>query len=151
MDDTLRLVTDTAVQFGLALLLVLVNTFGAYLVYRFRQWTELQVQNLRAQMSAEQLAVLDMGVKLAVQAAEQSGLADKAIATGAAKKTMAEKIVQSWLESRGIQFNALTISAAIERALLAGWQYPNEMHPMEATNKDTKFGLKFTPPSVAPA
>ena len=86
-------------------------------------WINSQIKNTRAQMSKEQLFLVETLIKQFVRAAEQSGLTGQIKAAGAEKKAFVLALVKAELAERGITLNLDTLDAMIEAAVndAFGW------------------------------
>lgn len=69
---------------------------------------------LRSKLGEARWAAIEQAVTYAVLAAEQSGLRNAALATGAAKKRLAMEIAQQLLHDRGIKIDATRLGELIE-------------------------------------
>lgn len=108
-------------NFILNLLLVLAVPAVVALTLGAWQFVKAKIAEVKAGMSLEHIQLLDSLVMMAVQAAEQSGLAGLIANEGAVKKAEAVRIVQDALRSRGWDTLADAvpeIAARIEAAIL---------------------------------
>lgn len=94
-------------------------------------WLNQKIQQVKGQMSAEQLAMADSVVRKLVQAAEQYDLGGTAQRTGLEKKAWVTAKVQAWLDESGIKLDALKIADLIEAAV------------MEELNKDKRPAIRI--------
>lgn len=81
---------------------------------------EDQVQLVRSKLTSEQLAILDLVVTRAVQAAEQSSEIGLILKEGQAKKEYALKIVQDELDRLGVPFDLVDAEHRVEAAINQG-------------------------------
>ena len=81
------------------------------------RWINAQMKNTRAQMSKEQLFLVETLIKQFVRAAEQSGLSGQVKAAGSEKKAFVIALLRQELEERGISLNLETLDAMIEAAV----------------------------------
>lgn len=93
---------------------VLLPVVLGYLVLWFNRATA----KLKAEISNEQLAVLESLAAQFVLAAEQSGLTNTIEDLGEAKKAMVIDLLQEAAKSRGIKVNVDELSALIEAAVV---------------------------------
>lgn len=109
---------------------------------------EDQVQLVRSKLTSEQLAILDLVVTRAVQAAEQSAEIGLILKEGKTKKEYALKIVQDELDRLGVPFDLVDaehrIEAAINQALE---QKPLGLATLEATPL-ASFEARYSKPVV---
>ena len=87
------------------------------LLTRLVTWINSQIKNTRAQMSKEQLFLVETLIKQFVRAAEQSGLTGQIKAAGAEKKAFVLALVKAELAERAISLNLDTLDAMIEAAV----------------------------------
>lgn len=81
------------------------------------KWINAQISSARAQMSREQLVLVETLIKQFVRAAEQSGLTGQLKAAGAEKKAFVIALISAELAERGIDLNLETLDAMIEAAV----------------------------------
>jgi len=106
-----------------ALLPVAVAVLAAYV----HQWLKQRQMEIEVRLSEHQKKMLREAVELAVKAAEQSGLWDKALETGKAKKEFALSWASRYLEEFGLTLDLETLSGLIEAAVwdeLTPWDSP---------------------------
>jgi hypothetical protein len=89
-----------------------------------RVWVNNHAQEVRARLSAEQRAELDAVVRIAVSAAEQSGLNAAAKQTYYDKKSEAVKMAGELLASRGVNLPVGELANRIEAMVLAEFNKP---------------------------
>jgi hypothetical protein len=106
--------TSTIVK---AVVEVLLTVALPFLLARLFQWLAQELKVVRSKLSIEQLALLSAIASMAVTAAQQSGLAGLIENIGTVKKQYAIQIVQSYLDSKGIDMDVSVIEAAIEAAV----------------------------------
>lgn len=109
---------DVAISKFLAILLqsILVVVIPV-LVVQARSWLQAMGAAAWAQFGVQQQALLRQVSSLAVQAAEQSGLAGLILNEGRAKKDLAMAIVERMLGQYGVTMESDVISSAIEAAV----------------------------------
>jgi len=72
---------------------------------------------LQGRLGAQRWTAIEDAVRFAVLAAEQSGLADKARASGLAKKELALDLAEQFLKARNITLDLEKLSALIEASV----------------------------------
>jgi predicted Holliday junction resolvase-like endonuclease len=81
-------------------------------------WLNQKIQQVKGQMSAQQLAMAESVISSMVKAAEQVDLAGAAKLAGWEKKMWVASRVQAWLDETGIKLDALKLTDLIEAAVL---------------------------------
>lgn len=85
------------------------------------QWVRAHVVEIRANFSLAQNALIDQFVAIAVQAVEQAHLKEQFYATGEEMLAAAVELVQSFLDSHGLQaIDVSELEARIRAAILEG-------------------------------
>ena len=108
-------VLQTIVEMALEILLPVVLGFAVV-------WLRAQIQNQKAKLDADQLAMAEAFVSSFVFAAEQSGLSEQISAAGEAKKEWVIAQVQAALDAKGIALDIEVISGLIEAAVYKAWK-----------------------------
>lgn len=91
------------------------------------QFYRVQSQQLQSRLSEDQRGFIDRAIKIAVQAAEQTGLAEQI--AGPEKRDMAVKLAQRFFDERGIRMDLASIVAMVESEVLT--QFNNPQMPQD--------------------
>ncbi len=77
-------------------------------------WLKSTLARAKTSLTKSQLFLVESGVRIFVEAAEQSGLWKSALATGAAKKAWVLEQATTWCASHGVPVDLPAIDAQIE-------------------------------------
>lgn len=108
-------------NFIVLIIFVAIGAAVPALAFAAWQFVNAKITEVKAGLSLEQLQLLDNLINMAVQAAQQAGLAGLISNLGSEKKIEAIRIVQDALRSRGLDVladNVGEIAARIEAAIL---------------------------------
>ena len=86
-------------------------------------WLRQKADEIKARLSAEQLATLQNVAGIAVKAAEQAGLS-KQLASGSEKREYAIKVAQDYLNTVGVKVDVKAITSLIESEVLKQFNSP---------------------------
>ena len=86
-------------------------------------WLRQKANEIKARLSAEQLATLQSVAGIAVKAAEQAGLS-KQLASGSEKREYAIKVAQDYLNTVGVKVDVKAITSLIESEVLKQFNNP---------------------------
>ncbi len=91
-------------------------------------WVRQKAAEIKANMSQEQLGMIEKGIKLAVSAAEQAGFAGM-LKSGSEKKQYAIDAVQRYLDRAGVEIDVDEIATLIEAEVNS--QFSNYAPPVD--------------------
>jgi len=91
-------------------------------------WVRQKAAEIKANLSKEQLAMIDKGVKMAVSAAEQAGFSGL-LETGREKKQYAIDAVQKYMDRAGVPIDVEEIATLIESEVNS--QFSNYAPPVD--------------------
>lgn len=86
-------------------------------------WLRQKAAEIKARLSAEQLATLQNAAGIAVKAAEQAGLS-KQLASGSEKREYAIKVAQDYLNTVDVRVDVKAITSLIESEVLKQFNGP---------------------------
>ncbi len=86
-------------------------------------WLRQKANEIKARLSAEQLATLQNVAGIAVKAAEQAGLS-KQLASGSEKREYALKVAQDYLNTIGVKVDVKAVTSLIESEVLKQFNSP---------------------------